>query len=116
MITIASIQFDLNGHLILKNTAQSDTRLLTRRATRTATLDGLATSVNFGVSDSDRTLTIQAHDLTNAEVDQLLYLFNTYPNVKMTTDTEVFTVILSDIDYNKNPTKITALVMEKLNE
>ena len=115
MITLASIPYDLNGYLSIANASNSDVRQLTRRATRTATLDGQSTSVSFGVSDSDRNFKIEAHDLSTDQLDILIHIFRNYEKVKISTDDDVTICILSDIDYNKNPVQIDALVLERIN-
>lgn len=60
MIGITVPTYDLNGFAVLDsiNNDASTTRDLTRRATRTATLDGAAVLNDLGFSDSDRTITV----------------------------------------------------------
>jgi hypothetical protein len=59
MISIAAIEFDLDGYVEIDPLPDTDYGRYIRRATRTATLDGGAVSQDFGFTHADRTFSIR---------------------------------------------------------
>lgn len=98
VLAISSNTFDLNGNLFLKEsdllikkTYLSD---ISRRSTRTATLDGKSSLYDTGYSASDRTITVSVPLDKTDIIDKLEYFVKTYSEM---------TLILPDGAYKCNP-------------
>ena len=88
-------------------------RELTRRVSRTATLDGGATLTDQGFSDGDRTLVLTAR-VDEATAAATEYLLQHYATVTVSTETGCYLAALSHLTYQDGAVQVTALVQSKL--
>jgi len=115
-VSISSLLFDLNGHLILKIDEQkSRINSLSRRITRTATLDGGAAIVDNGYSPSDSTFEIIPAILIKNNIDILNWLVKYHSQIIMDTEFGSFLGAIKSVDVKPN-LKITFLIKEQLDE
>ena len=110
MIGIATPTYDLNGVLVLLDfiVSASNFRDLSRRSTRTATLDGSAVLNDLGFSDSDRTITL-AIKPTEDEESVLKNVVKFYSSVKLYIESDVFLANPQKLTYNRNGNVVLTL-------
>lgn len=73
-VTLASEVFDPRGSIVLDTKPESDLSTISRRVTRTATLDGGVTIDDLGYCPADFLLTIQIRIRRSDDEDRLLRL------------------------------------------
>lgn len=117
MISISTPTFDLDGSRVFSRTTQTVLSGLSRRVTRTATLDGKSSFYDGGCSHSDRTFEIIQDSPDQADVDFCKYITEFYSEVIVSCSEGVFSGCPSvfKIDSSGN-LKLTILIKEKLNE
>ena len=112
-VTISAITFDPIGVLSIRALPSSDTGKLTRRVSRTATLD-LGVAINDrGFSHGDRTMTFEwvASKQTN---DTAAYLTRMHGRVQVAMGEGVFAAVIQDCITGRTESSITLLVTERL--
>jgi hypothetical protein len=114
MIYLAAPTFDLSGLLVLPRGRLDDPLDLTRRVSRTATLDGGAELTDLGFTHADRTLRISAAHVTPAEAEAAAYLLETYPTLIVATSTGCFLAAPEGMSVRGGTLSLTLLVTEKL--
>ena len=113
-IGISTPTFDIQGNLLFKATISStELKNLTRRVSRTATLDGGVSIIDSGYADGDRTFNITA-DLTETECDRLEYLIKNYSEVILAVPEGIFSVNLKSLQNFHGNIRLEILVNEKL--
>lgn len=114
LATLAAPQFDLEGFVILKPSGDSRLGDTTRRISRVATLDGGAVAVDYGFSDADRTITVQAAAVSRADHDLLQRLQKTFGMAVLCCESGCYYGAIQSLQQIANGIGITFLVTEKL--
>lgn len=114
-VTVAPAQFDIDG-VVLLNYIDSGADLFTvdRRVSRTATLDGGSIIDDLGFSDTDRTLSITANNVTKEQSIRLSYILRNYTLITIATDEAIFLCAPSSYSYSDGQASFVALVKQKL--
>lgn len=82
---------------------------LSRRVSRSATLDGEAVVNDSGYTDMDRTMVIEA-EITEAQKTILDYLFQTYTRLNVSTRAGFFVCAPGNMDPDNGRLRLTLLV------
>ena len=114
MIAISTLTYDIDGHLILHVNPDTDFGKMTRRHTRTATLDGESVITDLGYAWSDMTFNINVSRITNEELDQLKYLIQAYPVLLISTKEGCFEGALDSLDSRIYPISFNFLPLKKV--
>jgi hypothetical protein len=113
-IGLATALFDIAGDMWLDILpANSQTDYVSRRVSRTATLDGLSSIVDNGFTASDATFNIKWMPETRAEHEQLLTLVKNHSSINITTQYGYFNGVIDNVT-GVNPVSIHFLVREQL--
>lgn len=116
MIAISTLLYDLRGHIVLSESPKSVFPDLSRRVTRTATLDGNSTLNDLGFTDGDKTYVFSFDNLVQSQVENLEYLIKNYAIVRLSTADGCFLGSISRVGSAKNPTQLTFLVKQRISE
>jgi len=114
MIGVAAPVFDIDGALALASVQTSDFDTMTRRVSRTATLDGGALFTDNGYSDADITLTITAQGLSNTDAVNMRRLVAAYTTLVVTTPRGAYLTVPQDFSFRNGNATLVALVQSKL--
>ncbi|WP_027714894.1 hypothetical protein [Desulfuromonas sp. TF] len=114
MIYLAAPVFDLQGMVTLSRTSLSDYGALTRRGSRSATLDGAAVLLDSGYSEADRTFRIVAKGQSREIYEAAAYLLRTYSQLLLSCPEGLFVGGLRDLRPQGADIVFTFLVLEKL--
>ena len=114
MIYLAAPTFDLDGCLALTRGRIDDPLDLSRRVSRTATLDGGAELTDLGFTHADRTLRVTAPHVSQADAERAAYLLQTYPTLIVATPTGCFLAAPEGMSVRGGALSLTLLVTEKL--
>lgn len=115
MISICSALFDINGQFLVEPDIDSDFSFVSRRVSRSATLDGGCVIVDNGYTASDATFTINLTNITELEKYGLLALAQVHNLITISVDKSIFSGAIERIDEQKG-LKIRFLVKQQLNE
>lgn len=111
-IAISTFTFDLNGAHMVRHIGEIDALgESTRRATRTATLDGGALVYDTGFSASDRDIELTANGRHRAFFDRIV---RTYRLVRVCTVDGVFSAIPARFRMNGRDATITLQIVEQI--
>lgn len=113
-ISLSTKTFDPKGLIKLDFDSDSELQDYSRRATRTATLDGSASFDDLGFSWADVTFKLKFKDLTQTQADSLSYLCQNYGQLRVVTENGVFDVLVEKYAYKKGVGQMTLLVLEKV--
>lgn len=119
MIGIAAPSFDPFGWFVVDtvNGQSSDTAALSRRVTRTATLDGGAVVNDQGYSPADRTILVQFDAGTSEDVvEGMRRLLRLYSSVVLTMADGCFLASPSAFRVTSGKATLTLLIVEALAE
>ena len=115
MIAISTKAFDLIGSFILRD---RDARIrlgsMSRRGTKTATLDGGVSVYDTGLSQGDREFEVQLTNPNAAFIDRIKYLMENHSSYIVTTREGVFTALLSSLNEAANRTSFTISIEAKV--
>jgi hypothetical protein len=115
-IGITSKLFDFAGHFIFRpDPIRTRTSAISRRISRTATLDGGATIVDNGYTPSDATFELVPDIETKELIDGLKRLVMLHSEIIVSTADGVFLGAVSNVD-ETNKIKLTFLVKSKISE
>lgn len=93
MIGLSSVTVDTAGSIVVTQTGMGTKyRDLSRRVTRTSTLDGGCAIYDNGFSDSDRDISVNIANASKTIVDFIERLIRLYSRIVMTTDDGAFSV------------------------
>jgi len=115
MIAIATPTYDLSGHRIFTRAENSEFKQVSRRGTRTKTLDGGISIYDGGYSDGDRTLNIVQYNPTEADYNFCKYIVQYYSEVVVSCVEGIFLCWPQTTNIKNNELTFTLLVKEKLN-
>jgi len=113
MISISAPLYDLEGHVLLSPSPDSDLQGGSRRVSRTPTLDGGATIVDQGMSHADRTFQITVPNISENKYNTVWYLLRTYGLVNIATREGVFSGTISRARVRSGNLEMTILIQEK---
>lgn len=116
MIGLSTLTFDLDGHVLLHAGVKTQEPIMTRRVSRTATLDGSSVLSDLGFSDSDGTYFLSFQRITQAQIESLKYLIQNYNRLMLCSKNGAFEGVLSVLDMNELPIKATFLIEKKVSE
>lgn len=117
MIGISSLTFDLKGSIILRGYEKSSTLIdLSRRITRTATLDGGVDIEDRGLSHGDRTLTVSIKNISKESAGTLKYLIENYAEVRVSTNEGCFLAVIKTHRIRSGDLNLKIFVKSKLTE
>jgi len=110
LIAITVPTYDLDGVYVAHLHELSGTEDISRRATRTPTLDGLSVMNDLGFSDSDRTVVINVNpSLADREVLSNFVKF--YSNVYLFLKSGAFNANPNDLSFNSDGTVSLTLLI-----
>ncbi|VVS95357.1 hypothetical protein [Desulfoluna spongiiphila] len=112
MISITHIIVGSDPPFVVEELPSSSHGTLNSRVSRVATLDGGSVMVNSGVSESDRTITIEA-EITEAQGIALEAMRARSPLVNMSTRNGFYYGAIDGISYDNGVLKLTFLVRAK---
>lgn len=81
-----------------------------RRVSRIATLDGGASIMDGGYTDTDRTIVVDLDGQDRITIDALKYLFQTYSSIIVMTEDGAFSAAPERISINASSARMTLLV------
>ena len=108
--------YDPLGFVEIKTIAGQEPGELTRRLTRSATLDGGAVVSDFGFSDGDRTIDVRWSPVSAADEANIGRLFESYAQVQIATPDGVFLAAPESYRRGAAESSLRLLVIEKLSE
>ena len=114
MIGISTLIYDLDGHMVLNESPKSIIPNITRRVSRTATLDGKAIISDLGHSVSDGTYIIKTFNLSKSDRDKLKALVESYSLVRMSTRQGCLLGVIKSLNVEDNPMEFVFFVQEKV--
>lgn len=114
MISITAPDFDLNGQAVFIPDPQSDLHGGSRRASRTATLDGGCSITDQGFSHGDRTLEVSKTGVAETLYSTLWYMFRTYSLVRVSLDEGCFLGAISDCRMKQGELRMRILIKESI--
>ena len=114
MISITTKTFDIIGEALFDPDHTSDLRSNTRRASRTATLDGGCEIVDQGYSDADRTLEVRKQGVSEDLGDRLWYLFRTYSLLHFSMPDGFYSGTIKSLEIREGSLSMRVLIKERL--
>lgn len=116
IISICSQLFDYFGDFLIPiEQFDSDLSHISRRVSRTATLDGGAIIVDNGYSASDATFTIIIRDIDNTTRVALMTMIKRHSAITISVKENIFLGVIETLE-DKDKMKIKFLVKQQLNE
>ena len=114
-ISLCSFLFDYSGdHRLNADLDKSDFSLMSRRVSRTATLDGGALIIDNGYSASDATFSISVSNLTLADRAAILATLQQHSLIVLSCKTGCFLGVVERVDESQG-FKLSFLVKSQLN-
>jgi len=114
-LSISAITYDLTSPLEFEILPESVLQEISRRMTRTQTLDLGVSIVDNGFSHGDRTMMIQAK-VSEAIADALVSLVQTYSLLNFSLPEGVFSGAISNFMNDSGDISFSILINEKLSE
>ena len=114
MLSISAQTFDINGNITLKILPDSEIQTVSRRVSRTATLDGGVSLVDMGYTDSDREFSIKINEIPEQDLSNLKRMMKQYALLSFSSNEGFFTGVISKMNTNLIPMTFTVLIKEKL--
>jgi len=115
IISICSYLFDYAGDFLVIAEPDSDFSHVSRRVSRSATLDGGCIIVDNGYTPSDATLTIVISQIADATRLDLLQMIKTHSAITVAYQNNIFLGVVEKV-VDTNQIKINFLVKSILNE
>lgn len=116
LIHIAAKTFDLSGALTIRPRVANSQGAMTRRVTRSATLDGGAAVSDRGFTHSDRTMTVEWQPVSAAEDAIARRLHQYHSRVLVSTEEGCFEAVPETLDLAASGNSFTLLIVDKLDE
>ena len=116
MMSIRTPLYDLNGFILFQEAANTSYPELSRRVTRTATLDGNSTINDMGYSDSDNSYIIRINNMPQSDILKLSTIIKTYALVYLSTREGVFYGAISSLNTANDPAEFTFLIKNRASE
>lgn len=115
IVSICSALFDYAGDFLVPIELDSDLSHISRRVSRTATLDGGSIIVDNGYSPSDATFTIIIRDIDNNTRLAMLAMMQRHSAIIVSVKDNVFSGVVETLE-DKDKMKIKFLINQQLNE
>jgi hypothetical protein len=112
---IASIEYDPIGFILFKADPRSKKEKLSRRLSRTATLDGKSSISDMGYTASDATIELYLSRVTELIKNRLEYLVQSHSLLNLYIDNKVYLGAIQFVDTQTIPSRINFIVKERLN-
>lgn len=112
-ISISTPNFDPQGLLILSYDQNSDSKQLTRRVSRTATMNGGCTFDDLGFSWSDVTLNLRFSNISEADEASLSYLVKNYGALNIVTSEGAFVAVVESFSFKEGQAELRLLIVEE---
>lgn len=112
MITITAPVYDLTT--VTAATGRAIEQAQSRRAARSATIDGGCVVYDAGWSACDRTFTVKVPHASREQHDALAYLLRSYQTCVLSCEHGTFEVLLSGLVGDEGTLSVTAEVVEAL--
>lgn len=116
MISISARTFDLDGHLIIREDSSTIYPELTRRLSRTATLDGNSSINDSGYSVGDQEYIIEASRMTDNDITKLEHIIKNYSVIMLSSKGGVFLGAIKSIKTTLTPIEIIILISKQISE
>lgn len=113
-ITLSVDTFDTNGFIILRAARGTKITRITRRVSKTATLDGGSSVLDLGHSPSDPDYEIVVDAISLGDLEKLKDLVRLYPLVNMSNSEGYFKGVITDFTADEVPLRFTFSVKEKV--
>lgn len=115
MVVISTIDFNPAGSLVLQeDAAKSDLRSVSRRLSRSATLDGGAVLDDAGFSDGDRTINLSLSEVTGDQYSTLRDMATLFSGHLIATVDGVFSGGIDSLQAAQGETTLRFLVESKV--
>lgn len=114
-MSICSQLFDYAGDFLVPVELDSDLSHVSRRVSRTATLDGGAIIVDNGYSASDATFNIILRDIDAATRTGLMAMVSRHSLITISVKENIFSGVVDTLE-DKDKMKIRFLINQQLNE
>jgi hypothetical protein len=114
IVSICSALFDFAGDFLIPVDMDSDLSHISRRVSRTATLDGGSIIVDNGYSASDATFNIIIRDIDPATRTGLMAMVNRHSLITISVKENIFSGVVDTLE-DKDKMKIKFLVNQQLN-
>jgi len=115
IISICSKLFDYAGDFLLSiQELESDLSYISRRISRSATLNGGAIIVDNGYAPSDATFTIVIRDIDNVTRLRLITMIKRHSAISVSIKENIFSGVVENLT-DKDSMKIRFLVNQQLN-
>lgn len=110
-ISISTPTFDPSGLLLLSYDPESDSKQLSRRVSRTATMNGACTFDDLGFSWSDVTLNLKFSGISESEASSLDYLVKNYGALHIVTEEGAFVVVVESFSFKEGQAELRLLIV-----
>lgn len=113
IVSVCALTFDPAGAIAVESLdpERSELGAITRRATRTATLDGGATIYDAGYTAADRTVTLRLRpDAPASEVEALRHVVKTHSSCVLALPDGIFLACPSGLNFASGRPSFTLLV------
>lgn len=114
MIGLSTKVLDLNGFLVIQEGLGTTFPQLSRRVTRTATLDRKSVINDSGYSEGDHEYLIHAHNMSMAEIAILEYMVKTYSIIRISSKLGCFEGVIEYVNTNLSPVVIKLLITKQI--
>lgn len=112
-LALAAQVFDPGGHILLDAAGDSSISEVSRRVSRTATLDGGVALNDTGCSAGDRQLDLLLDNLSAAASDTLAYLTRTYPLLTVSLREGCFSGVPQSYRYSQGRGRLVIWIKEQ---
>jgi len=116
MISICAKEFDLDGSIEFEPLGDNVTGGISRRVSRSATLDGGVVIGDAGSSEGDQTLTYRFKPISLEHDQRARRIVKYHPRVTVSNINGVFEAAPQSFESAPNENQITLLVIAKLTE
>lgn len=116
ILSISAPQFDIDGSELLHGVDETALGSLTRRVSRTPTLDGGAAINDFGYSDADRTLDIRWPARSRAQADNIARMVKAYSRLIVSMPEGVFIGAPEAFDPQAEELQLTILIEKRIDQ
>ena len=112
MLTISTITASITGNVELD--ANAEYRENIARVSRKKTLDGGVYIAHSGVTDGDRTISVET-SITENQAERLWYIFNNYTFINLGTPDGFFLAVISSLKIKDGKIKMSIMIKSKEN-
>lgn len=113
-ISLSTKTFDPKGLLLLSYDADSGDKEISRRVSRTATMDGSCVYDDFGFSWTDTDLNLKLSNLSKEEDDLIVYLMKNYSAINAITAEGAFTVLIESYSFAEGKGNLKLLIVGEI--